>query len=186
MSRVRPDWLRLTRIRLAAGGVVVVAVVLIVVFATAPNAANLQAQTPLIGKVAPALSGKSYTTGGSVSVGGLRGRFVLVNFFASWCEPCASEAPQLVGFAAANRSNVTVLGVDIGEAPAVAARFVTQHGGDYPVLDPSAIVLVQWGVRDPPTSFLIAPDGKMLTKIVGQVTAAGLDQVLSLALAKGD
>ncbi len=175
----------MTRIRVAAGGVVVVAIVLVVVFATSPNAADLQAQTPLIGKPAPALSGKSYTGGGQVNLAGLRGRFVLVNFFASWCEPCALEAPQLASFASSNRSNVTVLGVDIGEAPAVAARFVTQRGGSYPVLDPPGIVPVAWGVRDPPTSFLIAPDGKMLYKIVGQVTAAGLDQLVSLSMVKG-
>lgn len=180
MSRIR-----FSRIRVASGGVAVAAVALIVVFATAPNAANVQAQTPLIGKPAPALSGMSYTGGGQVSMSALRGRFVLVNFFASWCEPCTSEAPQLDAFASANRSDVTVVGVAVRDDSAVAARFVTQHGGSYPVLDPPGIVSVQWGVRDPPTSFLIAPDGKMLTKIVGQVTASGLDQLVAFAIAKG-
>lgn len=162
-----------------------IAVVLVVVFAASPKAANLQAKSPLIGKTAPALSGKSYTTGTTVSMSGLRGRFVLVNFFGSWCQPCAAEASQLVSFAAANRSNVTVLGVAVEDAPTVAARFVTQHGGSYPVIDPPELVLVRWGVRDPPTSFLIAPDGKMITKIVGQVTASGLDHLMSLAIVKG-
>ncbi|MGH9067998.1 MAG: TlpA family protein disulfide reductase [Acidimicrobiales bacterium] len=181
-----PRWASPIRAGATLVGLVVIA--LIVVLATRPPATTVAARTPLIDKPAPAFSGSSLTGGGPVSLDGLRGRFVVVNFFASWCGPCQKEAPQLDAFAAQHRSKggAVLVGVVFDDQTGVAARWVTQHGGHYPVVaDPGGQLALHYGVRSPPTSFVIGPKGHILTKIVGQVTVAGLDHVMALARARG-
>lgn len=178
----------MSRLRLAALGVGVVVVALVVVFAVSPKASNVAVRTPLIGKPAPAISGASLTTGGRTSLASLRGRFVLVNFFAHWCAPCQEEAPQLDAFAAQHRAagDASVLGVVFADQGSLAARWVSQHGGSYPVIaDPSGQLALRYGVSSPPTSFLIGPRGRVLAKVDGQVTRAELDRMMAASVAKG-
>lgn len=179
-GRLRLTRPRLTRVRLLALIVGVVAVAMIVVFATSPKAAQVSAETPLIGKPAPALDGMALDGRGPVGLTALRGRFVVVNFFAHWCPPCIAETPQLNAFASQHRA--AVLGVVFDDNPAQAARWLTEQGGTYPVLaDPTGQFALRYGVRSPPTSFLISPRGRVLTAIDGQVTVRGLDHLLTLA-----
>lgn len=166
----------------------VAAVALVAVLATRSPAAQTSAETPLIGKPAPHLAGASLTGGGEVRLSSLRGRLVLVNFFASWCIPCQQEEPALDAFARAHgqAGDAVVLGVVDQDQPSAAARFVERSGGRYPVVaDPDGQLGLAYGVRGPPTSFLVARDGRIVTKIVGPVTAAGLDHLVALARARG-
>ncbi len=161
----------------------VVAVSLVAVLASRPAATDTVAASPLLGKTAPAISAVTLS-GQRVTLSSLRGRFVVVNFFASWCPPCQVEEPQLVTFAAEHRGAAvaTVLGVVFSDSASNAAAFVRSNGVRWPVVtDPGGMIALAYGVADPPASFLVAPDGRVAAEVVGGVTAAGLDQLVSEA-----
>jgi cytochrome c biogenesis protein CcmG, thiol:disulfide interchange protein DsbE len=172
--------------RLAACGAGLCALALVAVLATRP-AATQTAPSPLVGKMAPPVSGRDLA-GGIASLSRDRGRFVVLNFFASWCPPCRTETPQLERFLYGRPSGqrVAVLGVVFGDSASNAAAFERSLGASWPaVLDPSEQIAVSYGVDDPPQSFLIAPDGRVADRIVGGVTATGLDALVSKAVRDG-
>ncbi|MGH9062395.1 MAG: TlpA family protein disulfide reductase [Acidimicrobiales bacterium] len=179
----------MSRIRLAAAAAGVVVAGLIAVFAISPGANDVAARTPLIGEPAPALSGAAPLGGGPpVKLAALRGKFVLLDFFASWCPPCQAEQPQLDAFASQHEAtgDAEVVGIVYDDNTSSALRFVRRDRVPYPtVADPGGQIALHYGVRDQPTSFLISPDGTILTKIDSQVTARSLDQLVALAKAKG-
>jgi cytochrome c biogenesis protein CcmG/thiol:disulfide interchange protein DsbE len=160
------------------------ALVLVAVLATRPPATQTVA-SPLIGKPAPSVAGKNLD-GGFSSLASLRGRFVLLNFYASWCPPCRTEAPDLVKFAFSRPSGqrVAVFGVVYGDTAGNAAAFERQVGATWPsVADSSEKIAIDYGVDDPPQSFLIAPDGRVVDRILGGVTVGALDRLVDTAVA---
>ncbi len=169
-----------------ASGVAVAAVALVAVLAASPAAENVTSPTPLLGKQAPAIAGTSITGGGRVSLAGDRGHYVVVNFFASWCQPCQLEEPQLADFLSHHdrRHAVDVLGVVFGDSSANAAAFMRENGATWPAVDDaSGQIAVDYGVDDPPQSFIVDPSGRVVVKIVGGVTTSGLEQLLASASA---
>jgi cytochrome c biogenesis protein CcmG/thiol:disulfide interchange protein DsbE len=171
----------------AALAVAVVVGALVGVLATRPSASSTAAASPLLGKPAPDVSGPALT-GGSVDLSALRGRFVVVNFFASWCPPCQIEEPELVQFAYQHRAagDAQVLGVVFADRSASAAHFLASTGAAWPaVADPGGQVALAYGVRGPPETFVVTPDGRVVARLLGAVKATDLDQVLSRARAEG-
>ncbi|MEO6122056.1 MAG: TlpA disulfide reductase family protein [Acidimicrobiales bacterium] len=168
--------------RRAALAVGVVVVLLVAVLATRPNAANVVAPSPLRGRPAPEIEGPDLD-GRATRLSDFRGRWVLVNFFATWCVPCRKEHPQLVAFAERHApEEVQVIAVIYDDGLDEVRAFFAEKGGTWPVMDsPSA--KVDFGVRGVPESFLIAPNGIVVERLVGGVTAAGLDNLLSQAQA---
>ncbi|MDA8263679.1 MAG: TlpA disulfide reductase family protein [Actinomycetota bacterium] len=162
----------------------------IVAFAVAaasahPSSPNAVAPSPLVGKTAPALSGR-LLSGGSYRLDPT-GEYMLVNFFASWCTPCRAETSAFERFLAEAPahpwgSSVHIVGVTVNDRTTSAQAFVKQLKVTWPVVfDGSGVVGLNWGVSNPPQTFLVAPDGKVVTRIVGQVTAPGLVALMNLA-----
>jgi cytochrome c biogenesis protein CcmG, thiol:disulfide interchange protein DsbE len=157
---------RTTLVAAVAAGIGVVA--LIAVLATRPPAAVSQADSPLLGRPAPFLSGPGLH-GGTVDLASMRGQFVLVNFFASWCPPCHQEAAEL------NRLShrMSLLGVTYNDSPKAAAGFLLATGAHWPaVIDSGGRLAITYGVRAPPESYLIGPDGTVEAKVLGPVTVS--------------
>jgi cytochrome c biogenesis protein CcmG, thiol:disulfide interchange protein DsbE len=169
----------------SAGGVGVAAICLVAVLATRPAGENTVEASPLVGKPAPAIEAPALR-GGQVSLATFRGRFVVVNFFASWCPPCQQEEPQLLAFAEEHRGRdaPAVLGVVFDDSAGNAAAFARSNGVSWPIVtDPGGRVALAYGVADPPDSFLVAPDGRIVADVVGGVTTDGLDRLIGEAQA---
>lgn len=170
------------RTALVVAGVVGVLVALLVaVLATRDPSVDRVTKSPLIGHLAPAVDGVTLD-GGTFSLADQRGRWVVVNFFATWCIPCIEEHPELAAFdeAHAAAGDATVVSVLFDDEPEDARAVFEERGGDWPVvIDNEGAVAVAYGVARVPESFLVAPDGTVVQRLVGGVTAAGLDDTLA-------
>jgi len=170
------------RSALVASVVIAVLVALLVlVLATRDSSNERSTQSPLLGKVAPTVAGTTID-GEEVSATDLRGRWVVVNFFASWCVPCLEEHPELLAFDAAHRAegDAALVGVTFDDKTDDARAFFEEHGGTWPVIDdPDNRIGVAFGVAQVPETFVIAPDGTVVQRYAGGVTRAALDELIT-------
>ncbi len=160
--------------RWSAAGVAVAALALVAVLATRPPATMVMADSPLVGKTAPPIVAKSFS-GSVISLESLRGRWVIVNFFASWCTVCAQEDPQLEQFlyARPGGARTDVLGVLYGDSEGNGRAFQTAEGATWPsVVDGSGLIAEAYGVGSLPRSYLVDPSGKVVASIEGAVTSS--------------
>lgn len=173
--------------RIVAAVVAVAFLGLVVLLATREPVTGTVAGSPLLGRPAPEI--KAETIGGeTLRLAQLRGRFVLVNFFATWCPPCLREHDDLVRLSErhAELGDLQVVAVIFDDDPARVREFFAREGGDWPVLvDPKGQIALQFGVRGPPESYLVAPDGTVLTRIVGEVRDADIERILAEAARAG-
>lgn len=161
-----------------AAGLVVA--VFVGVLATRESAANRLAETPLAGRPAPPIAGRSVTDGTPFDLAVARGRWVVVNFFATWCVPCRREHPELVRFAA-RHPEIAIVSVIYSDEVDDVRAFFRRNGGSWPVVaDPSGRVALDYGVRGVPESFVVDPAGVVRGRIVGGVTTGGLERVFGL------
>ena len=136
---------------------------------------------PKAGAFAPGFSLKRLDGNGSISLRSLRGKTVVLNFWASWCEPCKREAPALQTFWEQNRSKgVVVLGVDSGDAVGDARRFLSAHGITYPiVVDPNEnLAMNTYALPGFPVTFVIDRQGRIVGgPVLGPVSDQGYADV---------
>ena len=133
---------------------------------------------------APAFRLSRLSGGGSVSLATLRGKAVVLNFWASTCGPCKEEMPRLQ--AAAERWSgkpVQVVGIDVLDSRAAARSFAEKHGVTYTIgYDPLGDTIVPYGVFNTPTTFFVDRRGRIVKRILGPVSTSVLDAQIGRAL----
>ena len=112
----------------------------------------------------PDLQGRMHT------LEGYRGKWVVLNVWATWCAPCISEMPELQALAQA-RSDVVVLGLTAaGENPQRLRQFAAALRVTYPIIPGDRKTLGELAIRAYPTTLLYNPEGKLVLTHVGKVT----------------
>lgn len=125
--------------------------------------------------------------GATLSLSDLRGRPVVLNFWASWCEPCRSEAPIMeAAWRDARDRGAVVLGIDVQDLTENAQRFIADHRQTYPhVRDKTDETYNDYGLTGLPETFFIDRAGRVRIHWVGEIDAQqvadGLDVVLPAA-----
>jgi thiol-disulfide isomerase/thioredoxin len=153
-------------------GFVITAAVLLVAFLLAVLVGGNA--PPAKARPAPALPSR-VLVGPRVDIASLRGHPAIIHFWASWCGPCVKEAPQLARLAGELHGRATLVGVDWSDNPGSAAAFVRQHHWTFPVLvDSSGEVGNAYGLSGLPATFLLDRQGRIIRRLVGPQTAAGL------------
>ncbi len=132
-----------------------------------------QSRVPKIGGPAPGFNLRRVDGRGKLSLASLRGRPVVLNFWASWCVPCKGEAKMLEQAAQQYRDRgVVFLGVDYHDVTSDARTFISHHGVTYTtVQDGSGMVGDRYGLTGVPETFFIDRRGRLVgVHIVGTIT----------------
>ena len=140
--------------------------------------------SPLIAKPAPPFA-LTLFDGKPLSLAGLRGKVVVVNFWASWCFPaCYEEAPVLEGaWRAYKDRNVVVVGVNVQDTETAAREFMDRFQFTFPNgPDPGGKISIDYGVYGIPETFVLDKEGRIAHKHVGAVTADVLSAQLESLL----
>jgi cytochrome c biogenesis protein CcmG/thiol:disulfide interchange protein DsbE len=166
---------------ISAAVLAVVVVALVALLATRPPSSERKTRSPLLGEIAPETAGRTLD-GHTVDIDSLRGRWVFVNFFASWCTPCQIEQPELQAFVRehADEGDAALVGITYDNKASDARAFFAKNGGGWPVIDdPKDSIGVAYGVAKVPETFVISPDGVVVEHFPGGVTTKALDAVIA-------
>jgi thiol-disulfide isomerase/thioredoxin len=126
---------------------------------------------------APAFTARDLD-GREVSMAALRGKVVLVNFWATWCGPCRAEIPDLVALQEKYRDRLQIIGISQDEVPVdLVRKFAVEHRMNYPVVMSSPELETMFpGVNALPTTFIIDRESRLVQKHVGMLRAAITEQ----------
>ena len=142
---------------------------LALVVACASGLAGAQQLRPWSGGATPPLALQDLA-GSRHALEDYRGKVVLINFWATWCEPCRAEMPSINKLRAALAGQpFAVLAVNLAETEPRIRRFMEQVPLDFPVLlDRDSAVAKDWRARVLPASFLVGPDGRIRYAVIGE------------------
>lgn len=125
--------------------------------------------------------------GQPVRLADFRGRWVIVNFWASWCSPCLLEMPDLQAFHEAHRDRTTVVGINFENLPSSQIRAFTERLAiTFPIALSGGNPIPGFELKGLPTTFLISPAGKLADTHLGTVNAAMLAERLAELDKAGD
>jgi thiol-disulfide isomerase/thioredoxin len=117
-----------------------------------------------------------------ISLASLRGKPLVINFWASWCTPCRTEMPLLEAAYRAEHKKVEFLGIDANDTPSAALAFLAQMHVTYPtVSDSNGATALRYGLYGLPITVFISPIGKILGRHVGQLRPSTLRAALQQA-----
>jgi cytochrome c biogenesis protein CcmG, thiol:disulfide interchange protein DsbE len=181
---VREVWHTAARHKIASGLVALcVAASLVAVAVVASGSAGSAGTAPT--PAAPAFSlpvlGHS---GQQVALSDYAGRPLIVNFFASLCEPCQQETPLLARFYRTEHGKVAIVGLDENDVLGSAVSFTRKEGVGYPVgFDPEVIAASAYGVAGLPQTFFLNAKHRIVDRVFGAVTLADINRGIALATA---
>jgi thiol-disulfide isomerase/thioredoxin len=136
----------------------------------AEMALDEEADAKAIGKSAPLHFTVKDMNGADVSFSSLRGKIILLNFWATWCEPCKEEIPDLITLQEQYKDDIVVLGFSIDDSAEQLRKYAAEYKMNYPVLVGAGHENIQeaygpmWGV---PVTVIIGRDGKIAKKQSG-------------------
>jgi cytochrome c biogenesis protein CcmG/thiol:disulfide interchange protein DsbE len=140
-------------------------------------------RTPLIGKPAPTFVLREVGTDRIVDLAQLRGKPVVLNFWATWCGPCWEEHPVLVANARMLQPQVQFLGVVFQDTDDKILSFLRQRGSSYPtVVDDKGKTAIAYGVGGIPETYFIDAAGVIRAKYNGPMSPDILQQHLKSVL----
>jgi thiol-disulfide isomerase/thioredoxin len=118
----------------------------------------------------------------AVHIDSLRGKPAAINFWASWCEPCRRESPELERLTRLLHGSASVVGVDWSDGADSARAFIREHHMTYPNLrDPDGVVGQRYGLIGLPTTFILDSNGAISDELRGPQTAQSVRQALDAA-----
>jgi thiol-disulfide isomerase/thioredoxin len=126
--------------------------------------------------------------GDTLELSSLRGRYVLVNFWATWCPPCRAETPDLIALHRAfEPRGLSVVGISVDlEGPDVVRAFADEYGIPYPILlGGESATEAFGGAFGLPTSFLLNPDGEVVGRFPGVFPAEAMREEFEALLPAG-
>ncbi|MBI4502363.1 MAG: redoxin domain-containing protein [Gemmatimonadetes bacterium] len=139
--------------------------------------------TPLVGTTAPDFS-RETLQGDTLRLSDLGDTPLVINFWASWCIPCAEEHPLLVDFERRYHGRIRLIGVVYEDTRANAIRWYQERGGNWTnVMDPRGRMAIDYGVRGVPETFFITRDRRILLHLPKPVTYDVLELWASKILA---
>lgn len=168
---------------LVAGGVLIGLGIGLAVFVAPatigePGRTDPSVAAAVVGAPAPDFELKT-PEGVPVRLSDLRGRFVVLNFWATWCGPCRLEMPDLEARAVAYADRLTVLGVNFDESPEEVEVFREDLGITFPLLlDPGGRVQRLYRVLGYPTTFFVDEQGTIRSHHVGLMSPDQIDGYL--------
>jgi cytochrome c biogenesis protein CcmG, thiol:disulfide interchange protein DsbE len=120
---------------------------------------------------------------GRLQLASLRGKVIVLNFWASWCGPCNKEAPALERAWRGHHGRVVVLGVDVNDFGSDAHKFLREHDVTYPIVhDNHYVTSGPYGLTGLPETFFIDARGRVVAHVAAQVTASQLQAGIERAL----
>src|SRR6266849_3921379 len=135
----------------------------------------------LIGSQVPDLTIQSLD-GDVVSIRGLKGTPLVINFWASWCVPCRQEAPVLAAAAQRTAGKAQFVGVDIQDTASAARAYEAEIKSPYPVGPAIHGSYRDFGVTAPPETFFVDRYGIVQSRIIGPVDAQKIDVYMAALL----
>jgi thiol-disulfide isomerase/thioredoxin len=120
------------------------------------------------------------TQGKTHTLSGYKGKWVLVNYWATWCPPCQEEIPDLIALYENKKNNLVVIGIAMDyNDPKQVTAFADSMLMSYPIVLGNAKVAGQIGpVQGLPTTYLFNPEGKMVAQQVGAITQAVVESFI--------
>lgn len=156
------------------GGLAVVGA-LVALFAASFGKDPHEIDSPLVGREAPPFALRPLDGGAPMGLGDLRGKPAVVNFWATWCQPCQAEHGVLREAARRYGDGVRFVGIVYEDEPERIQDFLARHGSGYPTLvDQAGKTAIAYGVYGVPETFFLDPGGKIVAKHAGPLTPADI------------